>query len=30
MLRLAALAILLATTSANAATGELWSLYVYE
>jgi hypothetical protein len=30
MLRLAALASLLATTSANAATGELWSLYLYE
>jgi hypothetical protein len=30
MLRLAALASLLATTSANATTGELWSLYVYE
>src|ERR671911_240444 len=30
MLRLAALTSLLATTSANAATGELWSLYVYE
>jgi hypothetical protein len=30
MLRLAALASLLATTSANAAAGELWSLYVYE
>jgi hypothetical protein len=30
MLRLAALAILLTTTSASATTGELWSLYVYE
>jgi hypothetical protein len=30
MLRLAALATLLATTSASATTGELWSLYVYE
>ena len=30
MLRLAALATLLATTSANAATQELWSLYLFE
>jgi hypothetical protein len=30
MLRLAALAILLVTTSASATTGDLWSLYVYE